>query len=235
MKLITKLSMAFVFIIIGVTVYSQECNFYMPLVENKGAVYKSYDANDNLEGSQEIKIKKVVTHPDFIEAIISSKHHDARDRLLYGGEFGVNCIGDEIVIDFQSILDPSMMEGFDDMEVRMESSNIVVPANLSVGRQLPDASANFKVVAGGMIVTEMTFSLKDRKVLAKERISVPAGNFDTYKLGYDFIVETKAMGMDSIMTYKYIEYHSTDVGMVRSETYDKEGKMIDYTVLSEIL
>lgn len=235
MKLITKLSMVLVLTIISTQTYSQDCNFYIPLAENTGVIYKNYDANDNFQGRQETKITKVDTHSDHTEAWINSKQFDDNNNLLYEGDFGVKCIGEEIVIDIQSILDPSMMEGFEGMEVRMEANDIVLPAKLSVGQKLPDAKANIKVVAGGMTVTELDFLLKDRKVLSKEKVSVPAGNFDTYKISYDYIIETKAMGMLNKMTFKHIEYNATDIGMVKSETFDSEGEMMGYTVLSEIL
>ncbi len=235
MKTITKLLATVITVIYGTASYSQQCNFYMPLVENTGAVYMSYDANGDLQGSQEMQITKVISRHDFIEASINSKQYDKNNRLMYQGEFGVKCIEDELVIDVESILDPSMMDGFNGMEVRMETRDIVMPANISEGQLLPDARADIKVISGGMTVTELNFTLKDRKVGAKEKVNVPAGTFDAYKVTYNSVIESKAMGMSSKMVFTYIEYHATDVGMIRSETYDKDGKKMGYTVLSKIL
>lgn len=235
MKLTKSLSLVFVFAFIGATTYSQNCNFYIPLQENKGAVYNNYDADGNLQGSQEMKILKVATHSDYIEATINSKQFDSNKKLIHQGDFGVKCADNKIIIDIQSILDPTMIDGFEGMEISMETDNIVMPADLSVGQQLPDARVNMKVSAGGMTITDLTFTLKERKVLSKEKVNVPAGNFEAYKIAYDFIIETKAMGMDSKMVFKNIEYHSKDIGMVKSETYDQEDEKISYTVLTKRL
>lgn len=235
MKVITKMSLALVLMIIGTTTYSQNCSFYFPLIEDNGVVYQNFDGEGNIQGSQEMRVSKVTTHPDRIEATLISKQLDANNRLIHQGDFGVKCVGNEIIIDIKSILDPEMIEGFEGMEVRMETKDIVVPGDITVGQQLADAQATMKVIAGGMTVTELTFTLKNRKVLSKEKVSVPAGSFDTFKLGYDFIIETKAMGMDSKMIFKNVEYYSADNGMVKSETYDQQDKKISYTVLSKIL
>ncbi len=235
MKAITKMSLVYVLFIFGTTTYSQNCSFYFPLEENKGVVYENYNEAGNLQGSQEMKVKKVTSHSDHIEASLSSKQYDANNRLIHQGEFGVKCVGNKIVIDIQSILDPNMIEGFEGMEIHMETDDIVVPTDLSTGQQLPDARVNMKVSAGGMIVTELTFTLKNRNVLSKEMVNVPAGNFDAFKISYDFIIETKSMGMESKMVFKNIEYHSANIGMVKSQTYDDQDIMINSTLLSKIL
>ena len=235
MKLTKKLSLVFALILIGAVTYSQNCNFYIPLQENKGAVYKNFDANGVLQGSQEMKILEVAKHSEHIEATISSKQFDSNERLIHQGDFSVKCADNKIVIDITSILDPSMMDGFEDMEIRMETDDIVIPTDLSVGQKLPDARVNMKVSTAGMIITDLTFTLKERKVLSKEEVNVPAGSFEAYKIVYNFIIETKAMGMDSKLEFKNIEYHSADIGMVKSETYDQTDEIISYTVLNKIL
>jgi len=235
MKAITKMSLVYVLFIFGMTAYSQNCNFYFPLEENKGVVYENYDNAGNLQGSQEMKVKKVTSHSDHVEASLSSKQYDSNNHLIHQGEFGVKCIGNKIVIDIKSILDPNMIEGFEGMEILMENDDIVIPADLSTGQQLPDARVYMKVSAGGMLVTELTFTLKNRNVLSKEKVNVPAGNFDTFKISYDFILETKAMGMESKMVFKNIEYHSANIGMIKSQTYDDQDKIISSTLLSKIL
>ena len=70
--------------------------------------------------------------------------------------------------------------------------------------------------------------VKDRKVMAEESISSDAGTFDAFKVSS--ITEIKMMGTREM---KNVEWIAKNVGMVRSETYDKNGKLKYYSVLTD--
>jgi hypothetical protein len=75
----------------------------------------------------------------------------------------------------------------------------------------------------------MVVNISNRKVLGNETVTVPAGTFNCYKITYD--VETKLMFK---INTNVVEYINKGVGNVKTETYDKKGKMLSATVLSEV-
>ena len=60
-----------------------------------------------------------------------------------------------------------------------------------------------------------------------ENITVEAGSFDTYKVTSN--VSANAMGMKT--SSKSAEWIAKGVGMVKSETYEKNGDISSYTEL----
>jgi hypothetical protein len=64
-------------------------------------------------------------------------------------------------------------------------------------------------------------------VEALENMTTPAGTFKCYKIAST--IETKSM--ISITTHT-VEWMAKDVGVVRSENYNKKGKLTSYMVLT---
>ncbi len=218
----------------SVALLAQDCDFYIPLEEGKGFKYQNFNHRDREDGSQEMIIKSVILHDDHTEAIIETRYYNRRDRLQHEGEYSIRCKGNEMVLDIQSMLDPDLMEGFEGMEVSFTTTDLTIPNNVSVGDQLPDGIMEIKVSAGGMTMTEMDFTTRNRKVQAMEEITTPAGTFECYKITYENFIDTQAMGFSRKSTSLGVEYYAPGVGMVRSELYDENENLESYTVLSEI-
>ncbi|HAH58211.1 MAG TPA: hypothetical protein DCL86_08700, partial [Bacteroidales bacterium] len=113
--------------------------------------------------------------------------------------------------------------------VTVDASDLAFPSRMEVGQTLPDGSVSMKV-SGGMAMLNMTVNIINRKVEAFESITVPAGTFDCYKITYDTDVKSIVK-----VTTTTAEWIAKNVGMVRSETYDKKGKLTGYTVLSKFI
>ena len=67
-------------------------------------------------------------------------------------------------------------------------------------------------------------TLSHRKVVGKESITTPAGTFDCIKLSYE--VQTQIL---SSVSGSAIEWYAADVGIVKTVSYNKTGKMIGYS------
>jgi hypothetical protein len=67
----------------------------------------------------------------------------------------------------------------------------------------------------------------NRKVEALESITTPAGTFECYKLTYD--MEIKSMIK---MTVKATQWVARNVGAVKTESFDKNGKLVGYSLLT---
>jgi hypothetical protein len=75
----------------------------------------------------------------------------------------------------------------------------------------------------------MVVKVYDRKVEAVEDVTTPAGTFSCYKLSYT--VESKTM---FTIIAKSTDWIAKRVGVVRSESFDKNGKLTGYMVLKSM-
>jgi hypothetical protein len=221
-------------IIISSGIWAQNCELYLPLVENTGMQYQNFNRRDRLEGTQDVMIKQVTKLADRVEALVNVKYYDNRENFQHEGEYTIACKGNELLIDIQSMLDPNMMAGFENMEVSISGTNIEIPGNMKVGDVLPEATMDMKVTTSGMTISEMKFITRNRKVEAKESITTPAGTFECFKITYENFTETRAMGIPVRVTMKGVEYYAPGIGNVRSEFYDDRDRLQSYTILSKL-
>ena len=76
----------------------------------------------------------------------------------------------------------------------------------------------------------LTVDLTNRQIVAHETIETPAGSFKCIKYSYDAFSKMGFIKMNS----SGIEWYSAALGTIRSESYDKKGKLTGYTVLESI-
>jgi hypothetical protein len=116
------------------------------------------------------------------------------------------------------------------MEVSVEGGSLEMPSGMKAGDMLKDGDLKMSFSSGGMNVMNMAVSVTNRKVEAVENLTTPAGTFECYKISYD--IATKMMGINVKM--KGIEWYAKGVGMVKSETYNKDAKLQGSMVLNAL-
>ncbi len=116
------------------------------------------------------------------------------------------------------------------MSVEVDGSILSFPAEMEENTELNDGNVTVKVGNGNMTLVTMEMDITNRKVHANETITTPAGTFDCTKVTYDYsakfgFVKTKGSGT---------EWYDKDKVLVKSESYNKKGKLIGYNELTKI-
>lgn len=124
------------------------------------------------------------------------------------------------------------LETFKNMDITMEAEDFVLPSNLSVGTSIKDAQVTATMNNNGAQFGTMTLTSQNKKVVSMEAVTVPAGTFDCYKIEGNMVSKTVTMGIPINFEFKNVEWYAKGVGLVRTESYGKNGKLIGYTVLS---
>lgn len=226
MKKIIVLTTMFLFATLITT--AQDCKFYLPKIQGAQIEYKSYDGKDKLTGSTIQSIKEIKESGGSYTAWIETKSFDKKGKETGSNEYSVKCENGTYSIDMKSFMDAQTMAAYEDMDVKVNSDNLEIPANLKVGDELKDGKLEISVYSEGMKIMSMTTDITQRKVEAKEEITTDAGTFSCYKITYTMTVKT----MFSVRM-EASEWIAEDVGTVKSETYSK-GKTMGYTLLTGI-
>ena len=220
MKSIITILLSVVFVS---TCFSQNtCSMYYPFTEGAEFQITSY----NKKGKAESVIDYSITDVSGNTATINTKISDKKGKELTTTNYDVTCENNVISIDFKSLMNPDLLKQYKDMDVEFEGTNIELPNDLQIGKTLKDANMTMTMKMGGMNM-KMHMNLVDRKVEGKESVTTPAGTFDCYVITYT--TEMK-MGLNS--KFKNKEWIAEGVGMVKSENYNKNGKLIGYSELT---
>ncbi len=204
-----------------------DCSKFYPLNEGTKFQITVYDKKEKPVGIIDYDVMNVRQSGGNKIGTINSKMTDGKGKQITDNTFEVSCNGKAVSIDFKSLINPQIFEQFGKMEYEISGTNMEWPNELSVGQKLPDATMNMKINMGG-INMDMTTSITDRKVIGKETITTTAGSFNCFIITSTTDVK---MGVSQRSTSK--QWVTEKVGMIKSETYDKNRNVTGSSVLTK--
>ena len=222
-----KHNILFIFCILGATygLKAQDCTFYFPQKPGTTLEMKHYNAKDKLTATTQTKIiEKSATSIKF-----TSEFSDEKDKKVHTGTYEVHCKNGEFTMDMSSFTQGMNLDAYKDMEIKFETDEMSFPSMLQPGMKLNDGEVRIKIANQGMTLMNMSMKIYNRVVEGKEDITTPAGTFSCYKITYD--VDSKVLFKSQS---KGVEWISKNAGIVRTESRDTKGKMVAYSVLSQL-
>lgn len=202
--------------------YSQ-CNPFYDFKEGTTWEITNYSNGDKVVSRQENTVKSLTETSAGWNAILGFKSYDKKDKLEMENEIEMNCDNGVISMDMSRFFPQEMMDSFKDLDLQIDTDNLVIPSSLNVGDKLPDAS----IKISGQIPFTMETKITDRQVEAIEKVTTPAGTFECYKVSYTIISKTMMT-----MEMKGVDWIAKDKGMVKSESYNKNGKLNGTSLLT---
>ncbi len=211
------------------TIEAQDCNPYFPLNEGISYEINQYDKKKKLSSTTAFEVLEVRTQDGAVHADIQTHIKDGKGKSLSNSDYTVSCEDGVYKIDISKMIPQASMEAYRDMDVEVSGDALAFPQELVVGASLPDGKTEMAISSGGVKIMKMNIAITNRQVLSKESVSTPAGTFEAYKISYD-------VEMKTIMSMKTtsIVWVAEKVGMVRSEDYNKKGKLVGYSELAKI-
>ncbi|WP_318345228.1 TapB family protein [Flagellimonas baculiformis] len=214
---------------VGTTMAQSSCSQYYPLVEGTSLQYTNYDKKGKEDGQMDYKVTNVTESGDTVSATMVLEFSDDKGNT-YTSDYGISCDGNVVRIDFKSLMNEQMMSQFGDVEMDISGTDVELPNDLSVGQALPDSNVNLKMKMGGAVNMNMNVETINRKVEKKENLTTPAGTFDCYVI----YSETRTKMMMGNQTMPSRIWLAEGVGMVKQESYNKSGKLMGSTVLTQL-
>lgn len=204
-------------------IFSQSCWYFPPT----GTVMEMQTFDD--KGKHKLTNSSVVKAIDGEKVTIEAKVVDDKNKNVAAMTYDALCKDDNLYLDGNAMVPVNMFEGKQDASVSVTGDKIIYPKKLSTGSSLPDASIEIKMEMQGMpFPFKSNVKVMNRKVVGEEDITVPAGTFKCWKITYD--VEYKILvGFKG----KATEWISPGKGFIKSEAYNKNGKLAGTTVRSK--
>lgn len=224
----TKIIFPILFLFAAATAFAQECSTFFPFKKGASLEFTHYDQKDRVTSTTMQKVSVIEDKgAEGLQAEIEAKVNDDKDKEVMNSTYKVICKDNILYMDLTMMM-PQLTESISSMDVTMTGDDLQLPAKLTAGQALPDATMQIKAGSGGMNIISMTIEIVDRKVEGKETIETPAGTFDCFK-----IRQTTKTKMLVGKTFESVEWYAEGVGMVKSETYDKKGRVDSYTLLTK--
>lgn len=210
------------------SVNAQHCNAYFDFGTGTTFELSSYSKKDKKVSSASYKVNEVTNTAELTAYDMSVTIRDEKDETINEADYAVECKDGVYRVDVSRMISPQMLAAYEGMEFDVEGTALEFPRNLSVDQTLPGGNCSIKVSSNGLKIMTITCDISERNIVAKESITTPAGTFDCFKLTYSSEVKI-GLRIKSTVT----EWYAEGVGMVKSETYNKKGKLESYMMLTE--
>jgi hypothetical protein len=227
-KLNRTIFLAIAILVFSPGIFAQDCGGYYPVKEGTMLAYKSFDEKGKpLGANQQTVISKSSTAKG-TDYTVKSESWDAKGKKVSDAMLKMRCVDGKFFMDMKNFIDPKSMGDMKDMQVEVSGVDMEIPAEMYVGQTLPDANISMAFTMNDIVMLRITVNITNRKVVGEESIEVPAGKFDCLKLTYD--IDTKAMIKISGSSAQWL---AKGPGAVKSESYDKKGKLSSSQVLTD--
>ncbi|MBK9270732.1 MAG: hypothetical protein IPM48_03975 [Saprospiraceae bacterium] len=211
-----------------ISAFSQNCDLYIPHEEGAKWEISNYNDKSKSTGKMAYEIMDVEETDQGLNWTIKTISFNAKNQEQSKNNLVFKCANGIFYFDMKSLMTPENSAfAKADMELSFEGEDLQMPANITIGQSLPDARLKLKVMSGSMILMTSEVRMLNRKILSNEKITTPAGTFDCFKMSYDSEV-------NSILSFKSTNtiWYAKNVGMVKSESYDKKGNLKAWSELS---
>ena len=210
---------------------AQEC-MGITLKAGSGFDMNSLDGKGKLNGKLTYKIISVTNEGGNTIITIDFESFNEKGKSELKNTYKMRCDGNTLTLDASSLINPEQMKSFEGFKMKYTSEDIVYPGKLSVGQTLKDGSLRGEGISGPMPII-FNMAVVNRKVVSEEKLTIPAGSFDAFKVTSDMKMETK-MGFGIKMEMQTVSYRAPGVLWdLKTETYRK-GKLMGTTELAKI-
>ncbi len=218
-------------VIILVTLGLKAQEIFFPTKEGTVLTYKTFDKKDKVTGTMRYTINHLKINGSDMDITYQVESIDPKDKLVFKEEITIQQKGDKIYFDMSNFINKSafQQDGTIPVEIEITGNNLEVPSNPNPGDVLPDANVEMALKMG-FVNMKMSANVTNRKVEAIEDITVVAGTFKGYKFSCD--VNSSVMGLK--VNSKNTDWYAKGVGIVKTESYDKNGKLLSRTELIEL-
>ncbi|WP_430424108.1 hypothetical protein [Maribacter litoralis] len=223
----TKL-FVFAFLICSTAIIAQDnCSTFYPMNEGVSMEYTNYNKKGKVQGISTYKVVEATNSAGTTNATMAIDMKDQKGKDVYSTTYNLSCSGNMVTLDYESLLPSEMMQQYGDMDIEISGNDIEIPNELSVGQQLNDANVAMKISMSG-INMNMTVDMTNRNVEKKESVTTPAGTYDCFVL----YSENRSKMMMANQVYPSRVWLAEGIGMVKQETYKKNGDLMSSTMLT---
>ena len=202
---------------------------YVCTVEGTSMEYTTLNAKGKQEG------------PVSVEKVTSVKKVGGATEVVVTKELEGMTIPQKYVVQKDNVfiaketLFPAELLKEQGVNAEVEGDDIVYPLGVTAGMVLPDITISvimtFDQAPGMFQMVDVT--AKNRKCLAEEEITVPAGTFNCIVIEETMTQAATFNGQQQSETTKNKMWYSDGVGMVKEENYTGRGKLLSTKELTK--
>ncbi len=223
-----------VFIVFSISVsYSQDCNAVLFMKEGAVLTYGQYNKKGKKESTTIHQTTNIQSEgKNSLTATIKASVTDVKNKETFDTTYSASCKNGLFSLDMLRFFNHNKLAAYNNdakFELKINGDVLEFPVGMKPGDQLNDGHITIKVNSNGFTLITLTNNIINRKIISKEEITTPAGTFMCQKVSFEFDSKVGILNVKGTGT----EWYYKDVVLVRSESYNKKGKLTGYSELME--
>ena len=213
--------------------YAQECNAALFLKKGSTLEYTSFTKKGKEDGKSIHETTAVTEDGGKFTADIKTTVIDKKGKEAMTLDYQAVCEDGVFSVDMSRFFNSSQLQQYassEDIKLEMDENVLEFPANMTSETELNDGNFTVRVSKGDFTIITMTFNVLNRKVVGTEKITTKAGTFECQKVTFDFESKAGILKIKGSGTEWYLE----DKVIVKSESYNKKGKLMSYMELTSM-
>ena len=210
--------------------YAQDCDAYIPTETGKTYMYETKNAKGAVQSYYSHKLlskknKEGGIHYEIIHTDFDGKN---KTEILRQDTLVFFCKDNMFFVDMSAYINKDQLKSYEESQIEFTFENMGYPKNLKPGSTLNDGYINADILAG--ITISFRTDITNRKAVSAEDVTTAAGTFSTLKITEDL---TSKIGFVTIKMSN-ISWIKMNIGTIKTESYDKKGKLFSTTELYSI-
>ena len=218
------------------------CAHPFGLREGQNVEYQLLDAKGKATGTWRYRVLKISTdttgkkkNPLIITTVrLKSGLYDLTNQVLQQQDLTYFCRQDTVFTDGLNEINYGGLKSFRDRLMAFKGTPLAWPNQAKGGTSLAEGGVVVQVSSPSVAIAKIKTTLRKRKVLAgPTAITVPAGTFNCYAVESQRVLATVArVDLTLKSGGREVDYYDPNVGIVKTEYYDKGGKLMQTRVLA---
>lgn len=206
------------------------CTPYLPITMGSSWEVTSYSAKDKETGKVVYELINIVETDTSTLFRIKAETFDKKGEKTYTNQYKAYCKNGKFDFDMAFMIDGESMQAYQNMDVKVDASELEIPTmETPPGTSLKDGNLDVRVSTGDITVFKMNVKVTERKLETIEEITTSAGTFKCLKITQK--INTKMLvRIEGTST----EWYAENIGIIRSESYNKNGKLTGYDLLTKL-
>lgn len=213
---------------------AQDCLYSIAFTEGSGMEMLQYNKNNKVIARHIYTVDSVYEIKTIKYAIISNKTFNIKNKVLSNYSYTISCNKNNLTISSLSLFEPSEFESYEDYDTSIYDMPYTIPANINVDTVLSDASYSFTAYQLQNAVFEFNMDCRNMKVIAKETITTPIGDFECFKIESYIVIEGKSMMNSYTIKSRIEDYYSKGIGLVKRNVFDDNNKLQNTYLLNKV-
>jgi len=206
---------------------------FFPTKKGAVLVMANLDANGKVEGYGRTTVKDVKGSGNNLTVVCQIEALDKKrqpEKSIAPIEYTMQIVNGTVVADINSVLKLPVTADVSGA-VTFSGDTLRIPSKIKPGDKFKDAKMTMTMDLGMMkMVTEI--AVTNFKCVAVEKVTVPAGTFEAYKITQTVTTTNKMVNLAQTVTA--VSWNALGVGPVKMAVTDENGKVQSTAELHEI-